>query len=225
MIVGRKVVDRLTCGIEPSSTSALTARILHIVWAIPCAVVSVVLATASGGHPPGLIFLPLALVVWALGHVGLFGATRLARAGSARRGTAGWPPAAILFVIIAAGLMTIAGLYLLVAGAITGRSTSGPFESAIVIIVWLAHTASLVGLLLRSSWGRYLAAACTAGWLAALSVQIVDHVTHARPVTVVEGAVVAALAITLAAVTFRLLLGRSEKAHTQPRDGAGMRSG
>lgn len=43
-----------------------------MLWALAGIYASVVLLMA-GGHPPGLVFLPVALVAWALGHLFLWG--------------------------------------------------------------------------------------------------------------------------------------------------------
>lgn len=42
---------------------------LHIVWAIIGASISILLATLKGGHPPGLVFVPIAAAIWLVGHV------------------------------------------------------------------------------------------------------------------------------------------------------------
>jgi len=44
-------------------------RWLHIVWAVIGASISILLATLKGGHPPGLVFVPVAVAIWLLGHV------------------------------------------------------------------------------------------------------------------------------------------------------------
>jgi len=42
---------------------------LHIVWAIIGAAICILLATLEGGHPPGLVFVPIAAAIWLVGHV------------------------------------------------------------------------------------------------------------------------------------------------------------
>ncbi len=121
----------------------------------------------------------------------------------------------IVVAMIAASLLSLAGFYLVVAGAVTGHGTTGAVESAVMVVVWLAHLAAVVGLLLRSAWGRFVAAACSAAWLVALLVQIVDHLVYGRPVAAVEGIAVGSIAVALTTLAFRLLFGRSERGYTE----------
>ena len=42
---------------------------LHIVWAFIGAGICILLANLEGGHPPGLVFVPIAAAIWLVGHV------------------------------------------------------------------------------------------------------------------------------------------------------------
>ena len=44
-------------------------RSLHIVWAFIGAGICILLANLEGGHPPGLVFVPIAAAIWLAGHV------------------------------------------------------------------------------------------------------------------------------------------------------------
>ena len=44
---------------------------LHMLWAVPCALVSIWLASAKGGHPPGIVFVPFVVAAWIGGHLTL----------------------------------------------------------------------------------------------------------------------------------------------------------
>ena len=44
---------------------------LHMLWAVPCALVSIWLASAKGGHPPGIVVVPFVVAAWIGGHLTL----------------------------------------------------------------------------------------------------------------------------------------------------------
>jgi uncharacterized protein involved in response to NO len=119
---------------------------------------------------------------------------------------------------VLSGLAAFAGLYLVLASLITGRGPSGTLESVGLVAIWLAHLAAFVGLLLRTPWGRSTAATCGAAWLVTLGVQIIDHVSHGRPVDLAEAIVVALIAAVLAALVYRIVLGSGERRYTAPRE-------
>ncbi len=72
------------------------ATVAHAVWAaIGVAVCLLLILTGRKGHPPAVIFLPLVLVAWAMGHGLIWGALRLAAAGRRKTASAAdgqsWP--------------------------------------------------------------------------------------------------------------------------------------
>jgi hypothetical protein len=89
-------------------------RWLHIVWAFIGASICILLATLKGGHPPGLVFVPVAVAIWLLGHVLLWLSRKLliqgkssADNGNSTRGK--WPLMLIVFVILL-GVVFILGI-------------------------------------------------------------------------------------------------------------------
>lgn len=210
--------DRLSgTHVLPPVAADNVTRILHVIWAIPCLVLSVILLTATGGHPPGLVFLPVALAVWTGGHVALWGAVRIARYGAALRGTAGRPPISITVATGAAGLGALVGLYLVSASLVTWRGPSGVVESILMVAAWLGHFAALVGLLLRTPWGRVTAGMCCSAWLVVVVFQFVEHLLYGRPVEPLEMLAAVSMGAALATLAARLLFGAREKEHTAPR--------
>ncbi|NNE46922.1 MAG: hypothetical protein HKN37_09720, partial [Rhodothermales bacterium] len=168
----------------------LIVRVFHLVWAIPGLVVSYIFATATGGHPPGILFLPVVLIVWGVGHLAIWGASRVARKAGAKRGQRTTWPISIIIAVASTGIVAFAGLFLVVAGLITGEGLSNQIQYAVLILAWIGHTAAFLGLLARQPWGRYLAAAAATVWLLVLLTQITDHLVHGRPVDLLELAVV-----------------------------------
>lgn len=77
-------------------------RVLHILVAITAVIACVILAFATGGHPPGIVFIPFVLVYWLVAHLFLFGLKRaLVYMAKPKENKAalGWPPLLTLMAI------------------------------------------------------------------------------------------------------------------------------
>ncbi len=134
-------------------------RWLHIAWAIIGASICILLATAKGGHPPGLVFIPVAAVIWLAGHVLLWVSRKLAIRGkdlADNRNVASgkWPPTIILLVFIF-GVIFIVGLSGIVWQVLFERDWLR--ELAIPLTVWIPSSLCFFGILLRQDWSRILA--------------------------------------------------------------------
>jgi hypothetical protein len=134
-------------------------RWLHIAWAIIGASICILLATAKGGHPPGLVFIPVAAVIWLAGHVLLWVSRKLAIRGKDladnRNVVSGkWPPTIILLVFIF-GVIFIVGLSGIVWQVLFERDWLR--ELAIPLTVWIPSSLCFFGILLRQDWSRILA--------------------------------------------------------------------
>ena len=117
------------------------------------------LATAKGGHPPGLVFIPVAAVIWLAGHVLLWVSRKLAIRGKDladnRNVVSGkWPPTIILLVFIF-GVIFIVGLSGIVWQVLFERDWLR--ELAIPLTVWIPSSLCFFGILLRQDWSRILA--------------------------------------------------------------------
>lgn len=134
-------------------------RWLHIVWAIIGAGICTLLATATGGHPPGLVFVPIAAAIWLAGHILLWASRRLAIRGKHAADTSitaseTWPPTLILLLLLF-GIVFIFGLSGIVWQILFERDRLG--ELAIPLAVWLPSSLCFAGILLRQDWSRILA--------------------------------------------------------------------
>jgi hypothetical protein len=134
-------------------------RWLHIAWAIIGASICILLATAKGGHPPGLVFIPVAAVIWLAGHVLLWVSRKLAIRGkdlADNRNVASgkWPLTIILLVFIF-GAIFIVGLSGIVWQVLFERDWLR--ELAIPLTVWIPSSLCFFGILLRQDWSRILA--------------------------------------------------------------------
>lgn len=133
-------------------------RWLHIVWAVIGAGICILLATAKGGHPPGLVFVPIAAAIWVAGHVLLWVSRKLAIRGKylsdTRNGAGGkWPLILILLVIIF-GVEFIFGLFWIVWQVLFERDWLR--ELAIPLAFWIPSSLCFFGILLRQYWARIL---------------------------------------------------------------------
>jgi hypothetical protein len=144
------------------------------VWAAVGLAVSAWLASSTKGHPPGIIFLPIALAGWGMGHLFLWGSGRLATAGRRRLEGQGlataWPPSLVL-AIAGTGIVAAAGVALMVRLAVD-RDQGLDAWTLILLGVWLPHAVCFPALLLRRAWSRWLAAALAVGWTILLVVQL-----------------------------------------------------
>jgi len=134
-------------------------RWLHIVWAIIGASICILLATATGGHPPGLVFVPIAAAIWLAGHILLWVSHKLAIRGenlADNRNIASgkWPPTIILLVFLS-GIVFIFGLSGIVWQVLSERNWL--HELAMPLTVWIPSSLCFFGILLRQDWSRILA--------------------------------------------------------------------
>jgi hypothetical protein len=134
-------------------------RWLHVVWATIGASISVLLATAKGGHPPGIVFVPVAAVIWLAGHVLLWGSHRLAIRGKYsvenREIAPGKWPLSIIFLVSLFGIVFFFGLFGIVWQILFERDWLR--ELTIPLAVWIPSSLCFFGIVLRRDWSRLLA--------------------------------------------------------------------
>jgi putative Ca2+/H+ antiporter (TMEM165/GDT1 family) len=133
-------------------------RWLHILLGIIGSAASVLLATAKG-HPPGLVFVPIVLVIWFTGHGLLWLSRKLAVKGQLAAsnhsvGDSKWPILLILLVCLF-GTVFIFGAFGLAWQVFSG-SRSGIGQNS-MIAIWLTTSLCFFGILLRQDWSRILA--------------------------------------------------------------------
>jgi hypothetical protein len=134
---------------------------LHAILALIGLGICGVLLTATSGHPPGVVFLPLAVAAWLVAHAFLgllqllvvMGRSRLERIGGE---PASWP----LLLILVVAVFSLTFLYMLaglVEWALSGEAMRT--RRLVYVAVQLAVLISLCGILLRMNWGRLMVAA------------------------------------------------------------------
>jgi hypothetical protein len=134
-------------------------RWLHVAWAIIGAGVCILLAFARGGHPPGIVFIPVAAVIWLAGHMLLWASRKLAVRGKNRADNrsdvSGKWPAMIILLVFICGVVFIVGLFGIVWQVISERDWLR--EIAIPLLIWIPSSLCFFGILLRQDWSRLLA--------------------------------------------------------------------
>ena len=117
------------------------------------------LATAKGGHPPGIVFVPIAAAIWLVGHILLWGSHKLAIRGKylaeSRGITSGKWPLAIIFLVFLFGIVFFFGLFGIVWQILFERDSLR--ELAIPLAVWIPSSLCFFGIVLRHDWSRLLA--------------------------------------------------------------------
>ncbi len=134
-------------------------RWLHVAWAVIGAGICILLATAKGGHPPGLVFVPIAAAIWVAGHVLLWVSRKLAIRGKsiadARNGVGGKWPLILIPLVIIFGFVFIFGLFWIIWQISFERDWMR--ELAVPLAFWLPSSLCFFGILLRQNWSRILA--------------------------------------------------------------------
>ena len=134
-------------------------RWIHAVWAIIGAGSCILLAAAKGGHPPGLVFVPIAAAIWLAGHLLLWASHKLAIHGKnladSRNIASGRWPVAIVILVLVFGTIFIFGLFGIVWQVISEREWLRVL--AIPLLYWIPASLCFFGVLLRQDWSRILA--------------------------------------------------------------------
>lgn len=135
-------------------------RWLHITWAIAGAGACTLLATATGGHPPGIVFVPIAAVIWAAGHALLWLSHKAVIRGrmlaaSGNRAPGKWPPSVFILAFLS-GAVSFLGFFGIIWLLLDGHNRIR--DLLVPLIVWLPTTICFIGTLLRKDWSRILAA-------------------------------------------------------------------
>lgn len=178
----------------------------HFVWAVIGTAVCIVLAQ-GGGHPPGIILIPPALVVWIAGHGVLWAIRRLVLTGRVFAAGSGnqrapWP-IVLIVVLLGTGVASSVGLIQLVGTIVDGRQYLFRGEMwTVTMVIWSLHGLCFVALLLRRPLARWVTALLSSGWAALFAWQLFDHF-HRRTATVAWSE----LAIAIGLMCVLILLG------------------
>jgi len=184
---------------------------MHGVWAIIGAGSCILLASAKGGHPPGLVFVPVAAAIWLAGHLLLWMSHRLAIRGKSleesRNIASGKWPLTIIFLVLVFGVIFIFGLFGIIWQVLFERDSLR--ELAIPLLYWIPSSICFFGILLRQDWSRILAGSGLLLLAAILLFEMAASAMRAYRNTITEWVMVIAIVILL--VLFGQYVLRSEK--------------
>ena len=134
-------------------------RWMHGVWAIIGAGSCILLAAAKGGHPPAIVFVPVAVAIWLTGHLLLWLSHRLAIRGKSlaesRNIASGKWPLAIILLVLVFGTIFIFGLFGIIWQLLFERDAL--LKLTIPLSYWIPSSICFFGILLRKDWSRILA--------------------------------------------------------------------
>jgi hypothetical protein len=134
-------------------------RWLHTALAIVGAGICILLAATGGGHPPGIVLVPIAAAIWLAVHGLLWVSHKLAIRGkhladNSNIASGKWPLAIVVLVFIT-GIVFIFGLFGIVWQVLSERNWLRKLP--IPFAVWIPSSLCFFGILLRQDWSRILA--------------------------------------------------------------------
>ena len=184
-------------------SAVILFRILHIVWAILSVIACVILVTSKGGHPPGIILLPIALIFWVIGHVLLWVISKLFARGKklevrTENDVKKWPLSLIILAVFFGGVFIFGSMAIILFMVLENDWLSG---MPLILALWLPPSVCFIGILLHKSWSRLLA-----GWgfIAVAMIilyQLVESALRNNTASVTEWV------IAIAILIFNLLIG------------------
>ena len=184
-------------------SAVILFRILHIVWAILAVIACVILVTSKGGHPPGIILLPIALIFWVIGHVLLWVISKLFARGKklevrTETDVKKWPLSLIILTVFFGGVFIFGSMAIILFMVLQNDWLSG---MPVILALWLPPSVCFIGILLHKSWSRLLA-----GWgfIAVAMIilyQLVESALRHNTASVTEWV------IAIAILIFNLLIG------------------
>lgn len=166
-------------------------RTLHIILAIIGISITAIFATSTTGHPPGIVFTPIVVGLWAVGHLLLWlskklalQGTQLAENGEGAEGA--WPLTLVLLAFVF-GCVFVFGLFGIIFKILFENNWQSKLPS--MLIIWLLPSICFVGILLRQAWSRILA---SGGFVVAalfLLYQMIESAVRGNRVTALEWAI------------------------------------
>jgi hypothetical protein len=186
-------------------------RGLHVVWAVIGVGICIVLITAKGGHPPGIVLVPVVVVIWLAGHALLWISRKLAIRGKyladSRNRAGGRRPVMLILLALFSGGLFIFGLF-----GITWQvffEHDQLHELAVPLAFWIPSSICFFGILLRQNWSRILAGSGFIVVALVLVKEMIESLMRGYRNSNAEWAMAIVIAITL--VLFGLYILRSSR--------------
>ena len=139
------------------------------------------LLSFGGGHPPAIILVPVVLVVWGLGHAGIWLVRFLVVKGRRLAVDAGlesvrWPWALVV-AALGCSIVIMIGLVMSLS-ALFGQARLSGSWGFVVAAVFLLHLACFVTILLRRASARYLIGLAALVWTVQIGQEAVFRITR-----------------------------------------------
>ena len=190
----------------------------HAAWAVIAVVVSLLMIfTINKGDPFLIVFLPLVVLVWVVGHLAIWGVAWLVAKGrrvATGTGSEGisWP-VGLRLAVIGTGVLTSLGVFQILVTGYLGRLY--PYHSAnlwtIMLVIKLVHAACFVGLLLRQQWSRLATALLAVGWAMLMASQIAEHLPPRAPSNIAELMIAFGIMVFLSILGLHLVVSHKVK--------------
>lgn len=192
-------------------------RWIHILWATIGCVFTVLLAIAKG-HPPGLVFVPIVLVVWLTGHGLLWLTRKVAVKGkivATKRHVAyrQWPVLLIVLVFFL-GAVFVSVFFGLGWQIFSGSRWS--IELLSVCAIWLIASLCFFGILLRKNWSRWLTGVGFLALALVMLYQLIESYSRGYGNSTGEWAAAVVVFVLLCLLGFHILRSLRIKAFFQP---------
>ena len=189
-------------------------RYLHSIWAIIGLITTIIFATATKGHPPGIVFIPIVFGVWVIGHTLFWFCYKLAVKGRQLAETRNnereqWPLIILLLTLVFGGIF-IFGLLLIITKTVTEHNWAK--ELPILLTIWLPPSICFIGILLRQSWSRIMSSAVLIISALLLLNQMIESLIRGNRASVIEWVIALAILITLLFLGQHILRSASIKA-------------
>ncbi len=190
----------------------------HAAWAVTAVAVSLLMIfTINKGHPPFIVFLPLVILVWVVGHLAIWGVAWLVvkgrRVASGTRSEGRSWPVGLRLAVIGTGVLTSVGVFQILVTGYLGRLYPYHYANlwALMLVIKLVHAACFVGLLLRQRWSRHMSALLAVGWAMLLASQISEHLPPRAPSNIAELMIAFGIMVFLFILGLHLVVSREVK--------------
>jgi hypothetical protein len=185
-------------------SAVILFRILHIVWAILGVVACVILVTSKGGHPPGIILLPIAFIFWVVGHLLLWVISKLFARGNklelrTEADVKKWPSSLIILAVFFGGVFIFGSMAIILLIVLENDWLS---DMPAILALWLPPSLCFIGILLHKSWSRVLAGWGFIGVAMIILYQLVESTLRNHTASVTEWV------IAIAILILNLLIGQ-----------------
>jgi hypothetical protein len=189
---------------------------LHAIWAVPCIGAIGFLATATTGHPPGIILIPVVLIVWISGHLLLWGsgrivARRVTQPSGAITRTSEWP-LGIVVTMAVAGITAFAAFWLLAWLLVDAGGQGNGISVAVLTVVVPVHGAVFVDLMTRRPWALGLAGLAWLGWFLIVALQLASYLFRGSRVAPTELILALVLLVALGFMAYHIQFGHAPRA-------------